>query len=157
MPVDVLQHNDGVIHQRAHGQGQPAECHDVNGMAGEVEQHQGGGDGQRNGQRDNEHGSNAAEEQQDHHAGQPPPRSISCSTVASACLMYRDWSKISLTSRSAGIPFSLGKTSRMPSSTARVLAPGCLRIGTYTERRPFTRTTFTWTAVESAAVPTSFR
>ena len=41
-------------------------------MAREVEQHESGCDRQRDGQRDDEHGPDTAEEQQDHHAGQPP-------------------------------------------------------------------------------------
>ena len=47
--VDVFQNHDGVVHQHADPQSQTAQGHDIQGEAAEIDQGEGGDDGDGNG------------------------------------------------------------------------------------------------------------
>src|SRR5262249_35204213 len=63
--LDVLDGNGGVVDQDAHGEGEAAQGHDVDGLAQEAQDHHRGEDGERDGHRDDERASPAPQEEQD--------------------------------------------------------------------------------------------
>ena len=70
MAGDVLHHHDGIVHQHARAQGQPAQGHDVEREVVEVHQVEGGDDGDRDGQADHGGDPDPAQEHVEHHHGQ---------------------------------------------------------------------------------------
>ena len=70
MPEDVFEHDDGVIDQARQGEGEAAEHHAVDGTAGELQDEERRQHRERDGEEDREGGAKAAEEDQDHQAGQ---------------------------------------------------------------------------------------
>ena len=66
----VFDLDGGVVHQNADCQGQPAQGHDVDRMAHQTEDDQGGENRQRNRDTDNYRAAPASQEQQDHDAGE---------------------------------------------------------------------------------------
>src|SRR5580704_1355750 len=71
--MDVFEHHYGVIDQSREGQRQTAQHHAVDGAAAELQRDHGGQSGNRNGEEDRDRGSHAAEENQDHEAGEEEP------------------------------------------------------------------------------------
>ena len=70
MVVDVLDGDGAVVDQNADGERQPAERHDVDGLAEPGQQRQREQNRERNLDEDDDGRAPAAEEQQDHHADQ---------------------------------------------------------------------------------------
>ena len=70
MPVDVLDGDGGVVDQDADGERQAAQGHDVERLAERREQRDRAQDGERDRGGDDDGRAPAAEEQQDHQAGQ---------------------------------------------------------------------------------------
>ena len=68
--VDVFNFDGGVVDQDADGQRQAAEGHDVDGLVQRVEQDERTENRKRNGNRDDERGAPAAQEDQDHDGGE---------------------------------------------------------------------------------------
>ena len=64
--VDVFDCDGGVVHQDADGQRQPAQRAGIERLPDGVEDHDGGEDGQRDGDGDDGRGAKAAQEQQNH-------------------------------------------------------------------------------------------
>ena len=80
----------------------------------------------------------------------------SWSTLVTAARTKTDWSKSSFSSIASGAAaFTVGSTSRVPSTTASVEASAFLRIARYVARRPLTRTRFSCTAYPSRTRATS--
>ena len=71
MPLDVLDRHDRLVDQDADRERQPAERHQVQGLAEHVEQLDRGQDRERDRQRDDDRRAPVAEEEQDHRRGQP--------------------------------------------------------------------------------------
>ena len=71
--MDVLQLHDRVVHQPPDAQRQAAHCHDVQGLAGEVQRDEGHEHGKRNGHRDDQRAGDVAQEHQDHSSRQDRP------------------------------------------------------------------------------------
>ena len=70
MTEDVLRDDDGAVVEHAHPQGQPAERHDIQGDAAEVEQVERGDDGYREDDSDDERGPELLEKQQENEEGE---------------------------------------------------------------------------------------
>ena len=71
VPRDVLDHDHGVVDDQADGHGQPAQRHQVQRVAGQVEEDEADDQAQGDGQRGDQRGPEALEEQQqDDHAEQ---------------------------------------------------------------------------------------
>ena len=68
--LDVFDGDGGVVDEDADGEGETAEGHDVDGLAEQAEHDDGGEDGERDGDGDDDRAAPAAEEQQDHQAGE---------------------------------------------------------------------------------------
>ncbi len=68
--VDVLDDEDGVVHQDAHGDGEPKGAHDVQRVAVHGQGHEGGEKRHRHGHRDDERGREPLEEEVKHHHGE---------------------------------------------------------------------------------------
>ncbi|MPM10701.1 hypothetical protein SDC9_57035 [bioreactor metagenome] len=68
--VDVLDDEDGVVHQNAHGDGKPQGAHDVQRVAVHGQGHEGGEKRHRHGHRDDECGREPLEEEVEHHHGE---------------------------------------------------------------------------------------
>ena len=73
VPVDVLERDDGVVYYARERQRQSAQNHRIHGAAKKVERHKGRQGGKRNGQEYGHRGAQAAQEDQDHEAGQNKP------------------------------------------------------------------------------------
>ena len=83
----------------------------------------------------------------------PPSRS----TPAIEAVTSFDWSNSSLMLRPGGAAArAISRALRTPLTTATVEASPFLMTLSRTERRPFVRTTFCWTAQPSCTWPTSF-
>ena len=67
---DVLDGDGGVVDQDADGECEATEGHDVDGLADEAENDDGGEDRERDGDGDDEGGAPGAEEEKDHQAGE---------------------------------------------------------------------------------------
>ena len=67
---DVFQHDHRVVDQPREGQRQAAQNHGVDGAAHGIGEQQADQRGKRNGQQDRERGARAAQEEQDHQAGE---------------------------------------------------------------------------------------
>ena len=68
--IDVFDFDGGVVDQNADGEREAAEGHDVDGLAEREERRDGAEDSERNGDRDDERGAPAAQEDQDHERGE---------------------------------------------------------------------------------------
>ena len=71
MAVDVLEHDDGIVHESPNRQGQTSEGHDIDRMPRKVEQDEGTRDRNRDGQRNDQHRAKAAKKHQNHQTCQP--------------------------------------------------------------------------------------
>ena len=68
--VDVLDGDGGVVDEDAHGQGHPAEGHDVERLAKEAQDDDGDQDREGNGNDDDKRGTPGSQEQEDHEGGE---------------------------------------------------------------------------------------
>src|SRR5581483_244249 len=71
MPMNVFEDNDRIIDQGADGQGEAAERHDIDGLTSKGEEDYRAHDGEGNRERDDEHGTDTPQKQQDHYTSQP--------------------------------------------------------------------------------------
>ncbi len=69
MPVDVLDGDGRVVDENADRERKTAERHEVDGLAERIEDDEGGDDGQRDGDGDDQGAAPAAQEQQHHEHG----------------------------------------------------------------------------------------
>jgi hypothetical protein len=67
---DVLEHDDGVVHQHAGRQREAAQAHQVELHLAEVEQGEGDEDGYGDGRADHERAAHVAQEEEEHEEGQ---------------------------------------------------------------------------------------
>ena len=65
MSVDVLEDDDGVVHDASHGDRKAAQGHDVERQAGDLHQHQRGQDRERDADRGDQRRAEAEQEQED--------------------------------------------------------------------------------------------
>ena len=70
MPGDVLQNDDGVVHQHAHGQCDTAEAHDVQGDVEGIHEHERGQHGDGDGRGDDQRAADVLQEQVQHDHGE---------------------------------------------------------------------------------------
>ena len=65
VPVDVLEDDDRVVHDSAHGDREAAQGHDVDGHPGQLHDHERGQDRERDADRGDDRGADAEQEQED--------------------------------------------------------------------------------------------
>jgi hypothetical protein len=70
MRIDVLDHHRSVIHEDAHREREAAQSHDIDGLPGPGEPHDGAEDRERDRSTDDQGRASGAQEQQDDQAGQ---------------------------------------------------------------------------------------
>jgi hypothetical protein len=93
VPVDVLDDDDGIVDENAHGERQRKHGEVVESEVEGPDQGEGGDDGHGQGHRADERGPDVPEEDEDGHHGQDGADDEVCRTWSMDSWMKMDWSK----------------------------------------------------------------